>query len=245
VYYDENLNIYKSLGLEQKSGYNLLNRGQVLWQLGRYKESREAIEATAAIAEKAESGDKYLLAWTHLVKAQSDLSEQNYKSALAESQKAIDLSGAQSGEIFVQATFTKGLANSRSGAKQVGKELCRKAVEDAAKTGMAHLLLKSKLALAETLLANGEAQEALNISLELQKSFVNSGNIPTQWQSFTVAAQASYTLGDKAKANEYAAQANQFLSEIEKMFGAENYKTYLARRDVQVYRNQAEILSKL
>jgi serine/threonine-protein kinase len=243
-YYDENLNIYKSLGLEQKSGYNFLNRGQILWQLGRYNESREALEAAAAIATKPESGDKQLLAWTHLVKAQSDLSEQNYKSSLIESQKAIDLSNALSGEIFVQATFIKGLANSRSGAKQIGKELCREAVEEAAKTGMAYLLLKSKLALVETLLTNGEAQESLNVFPELQKSFVNSSNLPTKWQSFAVAAQASYTLGDKAKANEYVTQANQHLAEIEKAFGAENYQTYLARRDVQVYLNQLEKLSK-
>ncbi len=244
THYDESLKISKSLGLESKTGYSLLNRGQALWQLGRYAESREPLESAAAIAGKPESGDKQLLAWTHLVKAQSDLSVQNYKSALAESQKAIDLSGAQSGEIFVQATFIKGLANSRSGAKKIGKELCQKAVEEAAKTGMAHLLLKSKLALAETLLANSETQESLNIFLELQKSFVNSGNISTQWQSLAVAAQAIYTLGDKAKANDCALQGKQLLLETEKILGAKNYQTYLARRDVQVYLNQLEILSK-
>ena len=236
VYYDENINIYKSLGLEQKSGYNLINRGQALWQLGHYKESREAIDTATAIAERPESGDKQLLAWTHLVKAQSDLSRQNYKNALAESQKAIDLSGAESGEIFVQATFTKGLANSRSNAKVVGKELCRKAVEEAAKTGMAHLSLKSKLALAETLLANGEAQEALNVLLEMQKSFVNSSSIPTAWRSFSIASQASSILKDVSKSQQYAARANELLAEIEKDFGAENYKSYLSRPDVQIYR---------
>jgi serine/threonine protein kinase/ATP/maltotriose-dependent transcriptional regulator MalT len=245
AHYDESLKISQSLGLELKAGYSLLNRGQALWQLGRYKESREAIEAAEAIAEKSESGDKQLLAWTHIVRAQSDLSEQNYKSALAESQKAIDLSGSQSGEIFVQATFTKGLASSRSNAKQAGKELCQKAVEEAAKTGMTFLLLKSKLALAETLLTNGEAQESLNIFPELQKNFVNSNNIPTAWQSFAIAAQASFALGDRAKANEYAVQANQLLSEIEKTLGSENYKIYRARRDVEVYLNQLETLSKL
>jgi ATP/maltotriose-dependent transcriptional regulator MalT len=216
-----------------------------LWQLGRYKESREAIEAASAIAGKTESGDKELLAWTHLVKTEIDLSEQNYKSVLSESQKAIDLNGLPSSELFVQATFTKGLANSRSGARQVGKELCRKAVEEATKSGMAHLLLKAKLALAETLLANGEAQETLNVFLEMQKSFVDSDNIPTQWQSFAVAAQANSALGDKSKAKEYAAQSNQLLSKLEEIFGAENYKNYRTRPDVQVYLNQLETLSKL
>ncbi len=236
AYYDENLNIYKSLGLEQKSGYNLLNRGQVLCQLGRTKESREAIEAAAVLAGKPESGDKELLAWTYLAKAEIDLSEQNYKTALAESQKAIDLNGNPSSELSVQATLTKGLANSRSGAKQIGTELCRKAVEEAAKTGMAHLPLKAKLALAETLLANGEAQESLNVFLEMQKSFVNSVNISTQWQSYMIASQASLILKDASKSQEYAIRANQLLTELQDNFGAENYKSYLSRPDIQIYR---------
>lgn len=236
THYDESLRLSKSLGLESKAGYSLLNRGQALWQLGHYKESREAIEAAAAIAGKPNNGDKQLLAWTHLVKAQSNLSEQNYKSALFESQKAIDLSGASAGELFVQATFTKGLANSRSGAKEIGKELCRKAIEEAAKTGMAHLSLKANLALAETLLTNGEAQESLNVFLDMQKNFAGSSNIPTQWQSFTAAAQASSVLGDKSKSQEYAVRADQLFSELKEIFGAENYQSYLARKDVQLYR---------
>lgn len=235
-HYDESLTISKSLGLEQKSGYSLLNRGQALWQLGRYKESREALEAAQAIAEKPESGDKQLLAWTHLIKAQSDLSEQNYKSALTESQKAIDLSGAQSGEIFVQATFTKGLANSRSGAKEIGQQLCQKAVEEAVKTGVAHLFLKSKLALAETLLANGEAQNSLNMFLEMQKSFVKSDNAVTQWRSYVIASQANSVLKDASKSQEYAIRADELLAELEKNYGSENYKIYLSRPDVQIYR---------
>lgn len=236
AHYDESLDLSKSLGLESKAGYSLMNRGQALWQLGRYKESREAIETAAAIAGKPESGDKELLAWTHLIKAETDLSEQNYKSALTESQKAIELNGNPSSELFVRATFTKGLANSRSGAKQIGMELCRKAVEEATKTGMAHLLLKAKLALAETLLANGAAQESLNVFLELQKSFVNSSNIPTQWQSFMIASQASLIIKDDSKSQEYTNRANELLSELEQNFGAENYKSFLSRPDIQIYR---------
>lgn len=241
---DEALALSKSLGLEQKTGYILLNRGQLLWQLGRYKESREALEAAQAIAVNPEGGDKQLLAWTHLVKAQSDFSEQNFKSALAESQKANDSSGEETGEISVQVMFVKGLVNSHSGSKEVGKELCRKAVEESEKIGMAYLILNSKLALVEALLANNEAQEALNIFNDLKKSFVNGGNFPVQLQSSVLAAQASRTLNDKAKADEYAAQANRFLTEIEKTFGTENYKTYLSRPDVQSYLNQLNTGSK-
>jgi serine/threonine protein kinase/lipopolysaccharide biosynthesis regulator YciM len=233
--YDETLKIGKSPEFESKTSYSLLNRGQILWQLGRYKEAREALEAAAAIAGKPD-GDKQLLAWTELFKAQSDLSEQNYQSALEGSQKAIDLSGDRGGEIFVQATFTKGLANSRAGAKAAGAELCRKADEAATKTGIAHLALKTKLALAEALLANDEAQESLNVFLEMQKSFTDSNNIPTQWRSFMLASRASAALKDASKSQEYAVRADELLPQIEKIFGSENFKSYLSRLDVQTYR---------
>jgi tetratricopeptide (TPR) repeat protein len=214
----------------------MLNRGQILWQIGRYKESHEAINAARAIAENPASGDKNLLAWTYLIKAQSDLSEQNYKSALAESRKAIELGGAQTGEIFVQATFIKGLANARSGNKQSAVELCRKAVEEAAKTGMTHLLLKSELALAEALLINNEPQEALNICLEMQNNSSNTENLFSQWRSFKIAAEASLKLNDNLKSKEFNISADQFLSKIENNLGAENYKNFISRPDVQSYR---------
>lgn len=235
VHYDKSLELSKSLGLEQKSGYSLLNRGQSLWNLGRYDEAREALDSAAKIAGEKESDDKQLLAWTHLVRAQSDLSENNYKSALAESQKAIDLGGQEIKEIIIQATFIQGLAKFRSGDKIAGTELCRKAVEEAAKTGIEHLQLKSKLALAETLSAENAPQEALDISLETQNSSSKSGNLVSQWRSFAIASGASLKLGDETKSKEYKSSANQILLAIENNFGAENYKKFISRTDVQIY----------
>lgn len=235
VHYDKSLELSKSLGLEQKSGYSLLNRGQSLWNLGRYNEAREAIYSAAKIADEKESNDKQLLAWTHLVRAQSDLSENNYKSALTESQKAIDLSGQEIKEVIVQATFIQGLAKFRSGDKTAGTELCRKAVEEATKTGIEHLQLKSKLALAETLLAENAPQEALNISLEIQTSSSKSGNLVSQWRSFAIASGASLKLNDEVKSKEYKTSANQILSNIENDLGAENYKKFISRPDVRIY----------
>lgn len=235
VHYDKSLELSKSLGLEQKSGYSHLNRGQSLWNLGRYGEAREALDSAAKIADEKASNDKQLLAWTHLVRAQSDLSENNYKSALAESRKAIDLGGQEIKEIIVQATFIQGLAKFRSGDKTAGTELCRKAVEEAAKTGIDHLQLKAKLALAETLSSENAPQESLTISLDTQNSSSKSGNLVSQWRSFATASGASLKLGDEVKSKEYKTSANQILSNIENDLGAENYKKFISRPDVQIY----------
>ncbi|MBS1794649.1 MAG: protein kinase [Acidobacteria bacterium] len=230
--YDRSLELSRALGLESKSGYSLLNRGQALWQLGRYRESREALDAAAAIAGKPESGDRQLLAWTHLVRAQSALSEENYRAAADESRKAVELSGAQSGEIYVQAAFTEGLAAARSGAAAKGRDLCRKAADAAVGTGMAHLLLKSKMALVETLLANGEAQPALDVFLELQKGFSETGNLLTRWRGYALAAQAAARLGDEPEAREYRTRADEISAALESNLGPENYRSFLSRMDV-------------
>lgn len=235
IHYDKSLELSRSLGLEQKTGYSLLNRGQILWNLGRYAESREALDAAAKIAGDQESSDKQLLAWTHLVRAQSALSENDYKSAMFNSEKAIDLSGQGIKEVIVQATFIKGLAKFRSGDKSAGTQLCRKAVEDAAKTGIEHLQLKSKLALAETLSAENEPQEALIICLETQDISSKSGNLVSQWRSFAIASGASLKLNDEFKSKEYKTSANQILSNIENDLGAESYKNFISRPDVQIY----------
>jgi len=231
--YDEALKTSQSLGIESKIGYMLLNRGQVLSELGRLDESREALESAAKIAGDEKNGDKQLLAWTHLLKARSDLIRQNYQSAIDESEKSLEISDAQSGEIFIRAAFTKGLASIYLGAKESGRELCRKAVEEAAKSSIAHLSLKAKLALAEAFLANGEAQNALNLILEIQNEFKDSNSLPTKWRALTLAAKAASQLKDDPKSKEYAARAGEVLAQLEKDFGAENYQKWLARTDVQ------------
>lgn len=235
VHYEKSFELSKSLGIEQKIGYSLLSRGQILWNLGRYKESQEALDAAEKIAANPESGDRQLLAWTHLVRSQSDLSRNNFKSALAESRKAIEVSAAQTGEIFVQATFTQGLANARSGNNEAGKQLCKKAVEEAEKTEAAHLILKSKLALAETFLISNEPQESLNISSEILNNSANKEILFSRWRSSAIASGASLKLNDEPKSKEFVASAEQILSEFKDNSGAENYENFISRPDVRFF----------
>lgn len=235
VHYDKSLELSKLLGLEQKSGYSHLNRGQILWNLGRYAESRKAIDAAANIAGAPKSTDSQLSAWTHLIRAQSALSENDYKFALSESRKAIDLSGQEIKEIIVQATLIEGLAKTRSGDKKTGTQLCRKAAADAEKTGIEHLKLKSKLALAEALSADNEPHEAVNIAMETEEISAKSGNLVSQWRSYAVACAASLKINDEPKSNEYKSFAGQALANIENAFGVENYKSFISRPDVQIY----------
>ncbi|HEX8735305.1 MAG TPA: protein kinase [Pyrinomonadaceae bacterium] len=230
----------KSLGLTPKMGYDTLNRGQILWQLGRYNEAFEALGESSAIAGTPEKGDKQLLAWIYLLKAQIALSVQDNRLALTESQKSLETAGGQSREIFIQATYIKGLARSRSGALQSGKDLCREAFEAANQTGISHLIQQAQLALAETLLADGETAQALSDSLQVQETSARLNKKHSQWRALAIAARASSASGDKEKARDYAARASEVLSELETLWGNDNYQSYLARRDIQFYRKLLE-----
>ena len=83
---------------------------------------------------------------------------------------------------------------------------------------------------------NNESQAALDLCLEIQNDSANPENIYTKWRSLIIASKASYNLSDILKSQEYAAGADRLLSEIEKDLGAENYKIYISRPDVQIYR---------
>jgi tetratricopeptide (TPR) repeat protein len=230
----------KSLGLEPNMGYDALNRGQIFWQLGRRAEALEALGAAPAIAGTSEKGDKQLSAWIYLFKAQIALSERNNRLALAESQKALGMAGGQSREIFIQATYLKGLAQTRSGALQNGKDLCREALAAANQTGISHLILEARLALAETLLAGGEAATALDEALQIQETAARLNKKHSEWRALAIAAQASAAAGDTEKARDYAGRALEIMSELKTIWGDENYQSYLARRDIQFYRKPLE-----
>lgn len=239
--FDQSYEANKSLGLEPKTGYDTLNRGQILWQLGRRQEALDALDQAAGIAGPSGKGDKQLLAWIHLFRAQIALTDRSNRPALAESQKAIDLAGGQIKEIFIQATYVKGLAQSNLGSYQAGKELCSAALAAANQTGISHLVLGAQMALAETLLDAGDARQALDMSLQCAETARGLGKKHSEWRAMAIAARASSAVGDKLNANDYAGGAIRVMSELESLWGQENYQTYLTRKDIQFYKKLLEL----
>lgn len=233
-HFDESYKINTALNLEPKIGYDMLGRAEALWQLGRYQESYQSIEKALQIAEKNEGENKQIRAWGNLLEAQAALSEGQYINAIKKSGIAAELMGKEAPEILALATFTKGLAQARSGQRLIGRELCRKSLEQVS-ADVLHLNGEGQLALAEAMLINGEAKDALEKSLKARDSFAALGKKHSEWRAVVIAAQASYALQDKATAAEYAARASQLLTNIESVLGVEEYQSYFSRRDVQSY----------
>ena len=241
-HFDESYRLNKSLGLEPKTGWDLVNRGQLLWQLGHYTEARTALDEAFDVASRTGGSDKQLLAWIHLFKAQIALSEFRYSEANIESQKASALGGTQDKDFSVQVAYTEGLAQLKSGTLRAGINACEKALDIATRAGHPRLISNAQLALAEALLATGDAANALTNALQAQETFARLGNRHSEWRAWLVAAQASKQQQDQKKVDEYAAHAAELLKAIERALGTSEYNSYFSRPDVRQYRKQLDAL---
>jgi serine/threonine protein kinase/Tfp pilus assembly protein PilF len=237
-YFDESYQGHKSLKSEVSVAYALMHRGGVLWQIGRDKEARAALDQASAIATSSGSIYKGLSAEVELSKASLELSLLHFRASQVSSRRAFDLVGTQFQDMAVQARYTLGLALSRSGEPRSGKLLCEEAVDMATCTDDPKLLSDALLARAEVTLENGEPQRALDTALQAQARFAHDGQQDSEWRAWLIAARAAGRLGKVAARRDYAAQAENVLSNLNRKWGAEAYEGYLARPDVQHSRKQ-------
>ena len=242
---DQKYKIDEVRGARVGMGFDQMNRGAFLWQLGRYPEARTALDSAFEIANKPEGNYKAVLAWVHLTNAQIALSERRYDDAKKKSQLALDVSAAQFPDVTLQAKDCMGRAEASLGAPQVGKKLGDEAVALAKKANSPQLISSALLALAEILLTGNDAKGALENSLAAKDIFVRFGQQDSEWRALLIAARASELAGDKSAALEYGKQADSLCAGLEQKWGAEAYAGYLRRPDIQNYRNQIVQILKL
>lgn len=243
-HFDESYKRNQSLGLEPKTGYDLVNRGGLLWQLGHYAEARDALKQAFDVASRPGGIDKQLLAWVHLFRAQMALSEFRYAEAAGESRQASALGGTQDKDFSVQVTYTHGLAEINSGTSRAGTVKCQSAFDIATRAGHPRLIANAQLAFAEAMLAGGndDATNAITPALQAQQTFARLGSRHSELRAWLVAAQASRQQHDEVRVVEYATRAAGLLTALEKTFGTSEYNSYLSRPDVRQYRKQLDEL---
>jgi serine/threonine protein kinase/Tfp pilus assembly protein PilF len=240
---DEKVKIDEARGANIGLGFDHMNRGNFLWQLGKYAEARAALDKAFEIANRPEANYKAALAWVHLTRAQMALSERNYSEAKKNAQLALDVSASQIPDVILQAKYCTGRAEAFSGAAQAGKKSCEEALAMAKKVNDPQLTANALLALAEVLLIGNDSKGALENALEAQKMFAQSGHQDSEWRALLIAARASDLTGNKSAAYDYASRADSLGAGLEQKWGKEAYESYLRRPDIQNYRNQvAQIL---
>jgi serine/threonine protein kinase/cytochrome c-type biogenesis protein CcmH/NrfG len=242
---DEKFKIDESQGARVQMGFDQLNRGAFLWQLGRYTDARGALNSAFEIANRPEANYKAVLAWVHLTNAQMALSEHNYNEAKKKAQLALKVSALQFPDVTLQAKSCMGRAEAFSGDPQVGRKSCEEAVDIAKKVNSPQLISVALLALAEVLLLANDTKGALENALEAQKMFARSGQQDSEWRALLIAARAGDLTGNKSAARDYASRADSVCMGLEQKWGKEAYEGYLRRPDIQNYRNQIAQILKL
>jgi len=239
---DEKIKIDESHRAERALASDQMNRGNLLWQLGRYDEARAALDTAFDLANKKEAQLKTVLAWVHLVRARIALSQIQYAEAKKEAQLSLDASD-KFPDAALGAKDIMGLTQAYAGSAAQGRKLCDEALTMAQTLKSRSLITGSQMALAEVLLLSKDASGALQTALDAQKTFGQSGQKDSEWRALLIAARASDLAGDRSAARDYAARADATCTSLQQVWGAENYESYLRRPDIQMYRKQlAQIL---
>lgn len=219
-------------------GIDLINKANVSWQLGNHNEAQASFAEVSSIVEQ--SGDEYKFLQSILDQASAEmaLTERRFPEAKLKTSRLLLTGKDLTDPDKIEVKRILGLAQLLSGEKQAGKLSCEAAFEMASHQSDPWLLSKTLLALAEAQLETGDAQGALKSALKAQEIFSRAGQQASEWRAMLIAARASRNVRDVTATQHYASLANSTLSNLEQKYGAEAYKSYLGRADVQYYRKQ-------
>jgi tetratricopeptide (TPR) repeat protein len=237
-YYDDAGNIYESVKSKQRLVFNKANRGNILWRLGHYDQAEQMLDEVWKTINESRSEYKQLVPAVLLYRAQLKLSQRKFPEAIALTNEAITTAGTQIPEVAIEARSVLGLAKARSGNAREGLKLCNEAVEMASASGDFLLRYRALLNKAETALLINDAQTALNLATEAQGKFAQGQLYESEWRAWLIASRASEKLGDKSRAQEQFGNAMNVRSKLEQQWGADLFKQYNARPDIEVFFKQ-------
>jgi tetratricopeptide (TPR) repeat protein/predicted Ser/Thr protein kinase len=236
--YEDAFAIYESVKSPLRLTFNKANRGNVLWRLGHYDQAESLLnDVWNTVSEK--KGDYLQLFPTVLLyRAQIRLSQRNFSEAIALSNEAIAAAGTNIPEIAIEARSVLGLAKALSGEGRAGLKSCDEAMRIASTKGDFLLQSRALLYKAEAALLINDAQTAMDLATEAQAKFASGQQYESEWRAWLIASRASEKLGDKNKAQELLGNALNVRSKLEQQWGAEAFRQYNSRPDIQALYKQ-------
>jgi len=227
-------------GSKLRSGYDQMNRANVLWQIGKYKEANDALAEASGVASQPDASYKILLAWVHLNYCQMALSEKRFPDVMEKGRLALEVAGTQYRDIALSAKCSVALGAALSGSPQPARRLCEEAVATARGAKSPRVLSSALLALAEVLLLANDAPGALKAAQEALPMFELGKQQDSEWRGSLIAARANQLAGDKSAAQQYASRADSLCDGLRQTWGDDAYEGYLRRPDIQAYRRQID-----
>jgi len=206
-------------------------------RMGRYDEAEQMLNQASQIATQ-KAAFLALQAYLTLAQAEISLANRSFDDAEAKGTKALESVGAQDKTVEIEARRIICISQTQTGRAAAAVATCLKASDTANTLGDPLLLAESQLALAEAALAAGDAKRALDIALKAQIFFASNNLTERNWRAWLMAGLASRKLSDQANADVYFKNAADSFSALEQKWGAEIFKAYQNRPDVQIYRRQ-------
>ena len=204
------------------------NRTQILTRMGRFDEAKQLLDELFNLT-KSKDAFLALVPELHLIQAQMSLSQGDLRQASASANEVIKAGGPTS-DASIQANYILGLAGARDGQK-----LCSESIEAASNAGDFGLHSRALLGCAEVALKGGDPKTALTLATQAQERFARGTQLESEWRAWAIAARASRDLGDNNTAQEQLRSAEATRARLEQQWGAEIFRKYAARPDIQVY----------
>jgi tetratricopeptide (TPR) repeat protein/predicted Ser/Thr protein kinase len=236
--YDQAQKIYESLNSKGRIAFCKANRGNILWRLGHYGQAQQLLDEVTATINQEKGSYLQLLPAVNQVYAEMKLSQRDFARASALSAEAITGAGQLYPDVTIPAKYVLGLSRSLSGGQFEGQKLCESALDSAANAGDFGLHTRTLLAAAEAALARNDAQRALSLALLAQTQSARGELYESEWRAWMIASLASEKLGNAAQAATQRTDASASRAKLEQQWGAEAFKQYSSRPDIQVYINK-------
>jgi serine/threonine protein kinase/Tfp pilus assembly protein PilF len=226
--YGNALQIYEALGNKFRVAFTNTNRAKILVRLGNRDEARQLLDGLFKTTNEQKGSYVQLLPELQLIKAELSLSEGNVGQATELATEAVRNSPPKS-EVLIESKYFLGLL------KGDAKKLCAEALDAASKAGIYGLHSRALLVAAEAALKGNDAQTALSLATQAQERLSRGELLESEWRAWIIASRASEQLGDKNKKDEMWKNAMNARSRLEQQWGADTFKRYAERPDIQVY----------
>ncbi|HEU4770156.1 MAG TPA: tetratricopeptide repeat protein, partial [Pyrinomonadaceae bacterium] len=227
--------IYESIKSDFRIAFCKANRGNILWRLGHYQQAQTLLNELTQTIASAKGNFLQLLPAVTLVNGQMRVSERNFPAAVAMAEEANKLAGKQYPDVAIESKYVLGVAKALSGGHKEAQKFCEEAMSAASTAADYGLHSRTLLAAAEAALARNDAQNALSLATQAQERFARGGQFESEWRAWLTVARANAQLGNKDQADLQLKRASDCRSRLEQQWGAEAFKQYLSRPDIQVY----------
>jgi serine/threonine protein kinase/Tfp pilus assembly protein PilF len=237
-HFEQSYQIQRALNNQLYIGYAFLNRGSAHWYLGQQTEAAGDFAQASEIAKRDEKSYKALQVAIEMAQSEIALATRQFREAITHVDRALELGASQSQSGTVRGKYVKGLAQALSGQPRPGQALCEEAATAATPLGDPLLTARAQLALAEAALAAGDNQLAITNAQQSRIFFNSTGMTEAEWRTWLIEGLATQKTGDQEKARTCLNRAAEILASLEQKWGAEVYRNYTNRADIQTYRKQ-------